>query len=149
MTGRPCALGQRQNRLHLGALAVEVDRQDGLGLLADPGLDARRVDVVGRRIDIDEYRLLRQAGNRAGGGEESVGRGDHLVAGTDALGHEADRQRDRSRGDGDGMRRAAVLGQFRLALGDGRAKDALLRFKHGIHRLADFLADSGVLGLEI
>ena len=113
------------------------------------GLDLRRIDVVGLRVDVDEDRLGAGAGDRAGGGEEGVRRGDHFVARPDALGHQADQQGVAAGGDGDRVRAAAVLGQLGFAVGDGRAEDALLAFQHGVDGRADFVADRGVLGLQI
>ena len=107
------------------------------------------VDVVGLRVDVDEDRLGAGAGDGAGGGEEGVGRGDHFVARPDVLGHQADQQGVAAGGDGDGVRAAAVRGQLGLALGHGRAEDALLALQHGVDGRADFVADRGVLGLQV
>ena len=66
-----------------------------------------------------------------------------------SLGHQADQQGVAAGGNGDGVGAAAVRGQLGLAVGHGRAEDALLALQHGVHRRADFLADRGVLGLQV
>ena len=145
----PTPVGDGHDRVHLRALAVKMDRQDGLGVGSDSGLDFGGVDVVGLRVDIDEDRLGTEPGDPAGGGEERVGGGDHFVAGADPLGHQADQQGVAAGGNADRVRAAAILGQLGFTFGHGRPEDAHLRFQHGVYRRADFVADRGVLGLQI
>ena len=71
------------------------------------GRDLRHVHVVGRRIDVDEHRSRSQAGNRASRGKERVRRRDHLIAGTDVLGHQAGQQSIATRRNADRVRAAA------------------------------------------
>ena len=84
--------GDAPDRLHVGALAEQVDRQDGSGARRDLVLDLERIDVEGRRIDIDEDGPGAGAANGAGGGEESEGGQDDLVAGADLQGVRASRR---------------------------------------------------------
>ena len=48
-----------------------------------------------------------------------------------------------------GVGAAAVRGQLGFAVGHGRAEDALLALQHGVDGRADFVADRGVLGLQV
>jgi len=67
--------GQR----HVGALAVEVDGQDGLRAVGDGRFHAVRPEVASGRIDIHEDRPGTEPSDGAGRGEERVGRRDHLI----------------------------------------------------------------------
>ena len=126
-----------------------MDGYDGLGLLGDSRLDAGRVDVVGLRVDVDEDRLGAGAGDGPGGGEEGVGRGDHFVARSDPFGHQAHQQGVAAGGDGNRVRAGAIRGQLGFEVGDAGAEDALLALQHAVDGGADFVADGGVLGLQI
>ena len=58
MIGRLCSSGDgRPDRVHVGALAEQVDRNDRLGGARDPRGRRTRTEVERRRIDIDEHRL--------------------------------------------------------------------------------------------
>ena len=85
--------------VHIGHLAVKVDRDDGARVRGYLRLDLRRVEVVTGRVDVHEDRLGADARNRARGGKKGVGRGDHLVARANPLRHQANQQRIRSRRD--------------------------------------------------
>ena len=45
-------LGDAPERLHVGALAEQMDDQDGAGPAGDLAFDLQRVHVVGDRIDV-------------------------------------------------------------------------------------------------
>ena len=68
------------DRVHVGGLTVEMDRDDRTRLRRHGRLDLRRVDIVGVRLDVDEHRPGAGPPDRAGRGEERVRRRDHLVA---------------------------------------------------------------------
>ena len=78
----PRPRGDRQQRIHVGAQAVEVHRDDRPGPRRDRARrTAAGIEVVGRGIDVDEPRRRAEAGDAAGGREERVGAGDDFVAG--------------------------------------------------------------------
>lgn len=52
-----------------------------------------RIDVVGARVNINENRRGARVQNAVGGGNETVGRDQHFVAGTDAQRNEREMQR--------------------------------------------------------
>ena len=60
---------------------------------SDGGLDQGRVDVAVARLDVDEHRLGAGQHDGLGRGGKGEGRGDDLVAGADALGHQGDQER--------------------------------------------------------
>jgi hypothetical protein len=59
--GRPCRSRDRLDRVHVGGLPVEMHREDGARARRDRRLDARRVQVVGRRIRLDRHRHVAPA----------------------------------------------------------------------------------------
>ena len=84
MTIRPYFSASAMDWLHVGRQPMDVDRHQHLGPVADLGLDLRRVDVVGARVDVDENRdgVLLQDGMKAA--RKGKGAGDDLVARTHA-----------------------------------------------------------------
>ena len=71
-------VGDLADGLHVGALAVEMDRDDGLGLGRDGRFDLGRVDALGLRVAIDEDGRGAGDPDGFGGGEKGVGVGDAL-----------------------------------------------------------------------
>ena len=59
-----------------------------VAFFAEAILELGRIQVVGGGVDIDEDRLRADAIDAAGGGKESVRRGDYRVAAPDTHGHE-------------------------------------------------------------
>ena len=74
------AAADLQERLHVGRLAVQVDRQDRPGPPRDLALDLAQVHRVGDRIDVDEDRRGPDVADRPGGGDEGHRDRDDLVA---------------------------------------------------------------------
>ena len=64
--------------LRVAEIAVDMDGQDGDGLVGDQGLDLLRVDGIALRLDVAEDRRAAAAHDRMRGGGEGVGRGDDL-----------------------------------------------------------------------
>ena len=54
MTTRLRRRGDLEDPIHVGHLAVEMDRDDCPGVRSHRGLDELRVDGKGVRIDVDE-----------------------------------------------------------------------------------------------
>jgi hypothetical protein len=74
-------LGDLQERRHVGALAEQVDDQEGARPIRDAGLHLDGVEVVRDRVDVGEDGPGAGAADGAGGGEEGERRQDDLVAG--------------------------------------------------------------------
>ena len=72
------------------------------------------IEVEGRGIDVDEHRPRAEPRDRAGGGEERIGRRDDLVARADAERHQRQQQRVGARRDGDRVRTPSVARQLAL-----------------------------------
>ena len=85
----PCLPGDGHDRVHVRGMAGDVDRDDGLGPVADGRLEAGRVEVrrLGVEVGVDDRRALMMSGDR--GGEKRGGGHHHLVARADAPGLEA------------------------------------------------------------
>ena len=62
--------GNLHDGVHVAHLAIEVDRNDGLGARTDRCFDLRGIEVVGSAIDVDEDRHSSHARNTACGGKE-------------------------------------------------------------------------------
>ena len=77
-----------QNRLHLGTLAEQVHRHEGLGPRRNGPFEQRGIHVVGVRLDVHEHRLRPQARDGAGRGKERVRHRDHFISRPHAAGHE-------------------------------------------------------------
>ena len=65
-------VGDLLDRRHVGALAVEVNRDDGLRLRGDRRFDFRRVDALGLRIAVNQHR-------RGAGNPDGLGRREECV----------------------------------------------------------------------
>ena len=76
------------NGRHVGALAVEMHGNDGLGLGRDGRLDEVGPDALGVRTAVYEHRGGPGDPDRLGGREKGVGVCDHLVAGPDVQRHQ-------------------------------------------------------------
>jgi len=87
-------VGDLQDAVHVGALAVEMHRDDGfhsidfIGIGRKPGLQLGRVEVVSLGIYAHEHRGGREAHDDAGRGKEGVRRGDDQIAVAHAHTHE-------------------------------------------------------------
>ena len=76
--------GNLQNRVHVGALAVEVHSHDSLGLLGDGRLDAGGINVVAGQHRLHKDRRCPGVGDSQHGGNKGVGWHDNLVSWADA-----------------------------------------------------------------
>ena len=137
--------GDLHQRRHVGHLPGEMDRNQRLGLLGDPGLDLAHVhaEVVGA---VDKDRTRKQLADRADGRDEGVGGRDDLVARPDAQRLEAELDRVGARVHADGLARADHRGELLLELAHRLAE----REVAGRHELAEQVEDLfDVLGAEL
>ncbi len=98
-----CGSRHLENRVHVGALPVEMHGHDRARARCDRRADSGRIEVVGLRVDVHQHRPGAAADDGAGGGEKRVSAGDDLVAGTDAERHQGHEQRVGAGGDADGV----------------------------------------------
>ena len=146
--------GERGEGVEVGALAVEMDGQDGAGACVGRGLGEGMSDgfgrqVIGYRVDVGEERLCAAAEDGAGGGEEAEGGSEDGVAGADVEGGHGEPERvgAAAAADTEGSS-AGGCGALLEAL-DLRTEDELLRLADegdGIHHL---LANGGELTAKI
>ncbi len=118
--GDVVAAADIQNRVEVGALAVEMHRDDGFGQpplprLALDGLDhQRRVQVPGGLLAVNEDWPGAQVDDRVGAGGEGEGGDQHLVAGADAGMDQGQVQRGRAGGERQRVGRADGGGELGL-----------------------------------
>ena len=154
--GNPDPAGQCEDARHVAALAVEMDRHDGLHAALHAGgetgphaLERRRAQVVTGGIDVHEDRHRVQPRDDPRGGEEGVRRGEDVIAGADLERHERGEERVGARRHPDPVPRADVVRHGLLEDRYLRAHDELLGLEHAVDGLADLVLDRRVLGLEI
>ena len=116
MTGSLCFAGDRQDRVHVGHVAAQVDGHDGRGPVGDRRLDLAGIDLECLRVGVDEDRQGVLEQHRVDRGDERVGRNDHLVARLDADRRQRGEEGTRAVGGGHAMLRAGQLGVGRLEL---------------------------------
>src|SRR5262245_61525934 len=143
------AFGDRHDRLHLGALAEEMNGEDGLRAWRDRALDYIRIDVEIVRRNVHEDGARAQPRDRAGGGEESERRRDDLVARPHAQGRQRQQQRVGPGAASDSMSDLAMFGGVSLERFDFRAEDEMLAFKHSLDRGHHLAADCLKLRAQI
>ena len=149
--------GQRHDRVHIGALPVEMHRHDGArgqsGKAVRPVgqqmLNRRRIDIKGDRIDIHEDRRGPDAIDRADRGKEGVGCGDNRVARPDTERHQRDDQGIRSGGDAHGRLGPAVGGCLGLERSHFGSQDEILSVAYLVDSGPNFIAQRGVLRLQV
>ena len=74
----------RQDRIEVERMAVEMHRHDGLGARRDGAFDQLGVEIEDGVVNIHKDRFRADVGNRPARGDEREGRGDDLVARADA-----------------------------------------------------------------
>ena len=141
--------GKGQDGLHIGGMAKEVDRQDGLGPGSDPLPDPAGIQVVGPGIDVrkDGTGSLQHDGLDRGG--EGKGSGDDLVARADLQGHQRNPQSVGARGAPHRKAGPQITAQLGLELGHGPAHDEVAIFQNLPHGGLDGLPEAPVLALQI
>jgi len=141
--------GDRHDRVHIGGLAEEVDRNDRLGARRHFFLDLRRIDVVGRRVDVGEDRRRADPDDCADRRKEGEGRGDDFIAGPDPFDHQRDDERVGTAGHADREVAAAVGGDFGFEFLDLGAEDEILRIGDLRNFPKNLFLDRRVLRLQI
>ena len=141
--------GDRDDRVHVGRLPVEVNRHDRLGARPDRVLDESGIDIEGCRIGIDEHRRSAGGADRQCGGDEGIGRGDHLVTGPDLERTERQLERGEAGVHADGGRGSAVLGELLLEGRDVPAQDPVVTGEAAGNRLVHVVLDRRRLGGEV
>ena len=130
---------------HVGALTVQVHRDNGPGLRRNGRFDLCRVDALGPRIAIDEDGRGAGGPDRLGGGEERVRVGDDFVAGADAQGHQRKPDGIGAVADADGVFHAVVARQFLLEPLEHRPHDILAAQEHLLEVGVNLLLDVAIL----
>ena len=115
--GDAVPIGDRPDHVHVGGQAEEVDGADGPGPRRDGGLDARGVDDVRVRLDVDEDRRGAGVQDPADRRVERMPDRDDLIARPEAEALEDAHERDRAVAHGDGVLRAAEGGPALLEFG--------------------------------
>ena len=134
---------------HVGALAVQADRDDGAGARRDGRFQQAGVQVAGVGVDVDEDRCGAQQADGLGRGDEGERGGDDFVTRADAQGHHGHLQCRGAVADADGMAHAHVFGQALFQLGHFRPHDVLAMVEHGLHPLVNGGFQAAVLLLEV
>src|SRR6266852_3712861 len=143
------SLRHREQRVHVGRLAVEVDRKDRFGARGDRRLDPRRVYGEGGWINVDEDGSGTRVPDRGDGGHEGVRDGDDFVARSDAGCQHRKMQRAGATVEGNAMHGAAVSGELALEGSDLVAEYELRALQDTLDRRIDLLLDAVVLRLEV
>jgi hypothetical protein len=140
---------ERQQRVHVRRVAVEMDRQQRLRARRDRPRGGRRVDVERPRVDVDEYRGSarlqngeRRKGGRDRGGDDLVTRADAArpqreVDGVGAVAHAPPR----------GARRAPAPARARRLR--PRAEDEEARVEHAGDRAVELAPQRRHVRLEV
>lgn len=142
-------IGDRIDLVHVGRLAVEADRHDGLGARGDGGFDLGGVDVTGVGLDIHEDRLGAEQHDDLGRRNEGKRGRDDFVTRLDSHRHKADQQGLGAAGHSDAVLGAGVGFELLLQLAHLRAHDVLAVLQHLVHALLDGVFKGAVLGLEV
>src|SRR5208283_3285401 len=137
--------GDGADGLHVGAMAVEMHGNDADGARRDGGFDLRGIDIVGDRVGIDEHSFAAGNPDGFGGGEKSVGGGDHFVAGLDTEGEKGEPESVGAGVQADGMLHAKILGQLLFKASESGAHNISLAFHDGMEGVVDFAFDAVVL----
>jgi len=151
------AFGEGGEGVPVGALAVEVDGQDGFDLRrgrgvlmgGDAGFDRFGGEVEGDGVDVGQKGLGSAAEDGADGGEEAEGGSDNGIAGADVGGGEGQPEGVGSAGAADGVGHVAGLGGGTLEGVYGRAEDELLGGADLLDGGENFVANGGILPGEV
>ena len=112
--GQPVLPAQRQQAVHVGRTAAEVNRHDGAGAAGQARRHAVGVEGVALRVDVGKNGDGAQLEGRGGGGDEGVARHDDLVPGPDPGGDERQLEGNRAVGDRHAVRGALEGSEFGL-----------------------------------
>ncbi len=138
---------QREQRVHLGALPVDVHRHDRLRARRDRARNLRHVEIVSMRIDIDEHRPRAEPRDTTPGRKKAERRRDDLAAGADVEGHHRKQQRIRTGSTTDRIFRVTILGNRAFQPAHFIAEHKALRLQHTFNCRAHFVSERGILRL--
>ena len=142
-------LGDRQNRVHVSHLPIEVDGNDGFGALRDRGLDLRHIHRERTLIDIDEHCRGSCVLDRRDRRHESKGHGDYFVARTDSGCEQRKVQCAGAAVHSDALLGLTICSELRLERAYFRSQGELTAVKHALDGGVDFVLDADVLRLQI
>ena len=134
-------LAEWEQRVVLGRVAEDVDGHERLRARCDRGLDRRRIEIQRARIDIGEHRCRSLVDRAVRGGDERIGRRDHLVAGRHTREPHAEMQPSCPRRHGGAMRRTDGVREQRLEARPGRPERQPARAEDLEHELLVALVD--------
>jgi len=140
---------QRKDRVKVGRLAVEVNRQDRLCRRSNGGGDAGGIDVVGGGVGFHRDGPRADSRDRQPGGDIGVRRHDHLVPRPDVERPEREDQRIKAVGDPHRMIGAAPgrpVGLERVHLG---SEDVPARVEDTVDGRVDLGLEFAVGGAEV
>ena len=115
---QPAGASGRHQRLHVGRLAGEMDRDDGSGARSERAFDRGGIEVERVQVDVGEDRNRVGLDHGRGGRDERVGGNDDFVFRADARRQQRDPQRDRAVDDRDAVAAAVHRGEALLELGN-------------------------------
>src|SRR5262249_20003026 len=143
--------GQREQRVEVGGLPVQVHRQDRAQPRAARRRRARRprIERTARGLDVGEHGSGAEPRDGACGGEEGEGGAEHLVAGPDAERLQGEQQRVGARAARDRVLRLAVGRELALERLDLLAEHEALALEDAIDGGAQLAADAGILRAQI
>src|SRR6266545_3983139 len=147
--GQVVRAGEREHRVHVGRLAVQVHDHQRLAARRDRGGGAGQVDVVGGRVDVVPDRGGSGERDRRRAGDERVGRGQHLVARPDPHGAHAELERGQPGVDAHRVGRLAVLRVLLLERRDVLAEDEVGALQDAADRDVHLGRDRLVLGAQV
>src|SRR5271166_932375 len=137
----------------IGALAVEVDGEDGTDACAlgtvENFFNSGRIEVEGSGIDVSELRRGPGAQDRADGGEEAEGGGDDGMAGADGGGGQREPEGVSARGAADGVGRSQVRCRGSFKGCNLLTKYKLTSFEDSLKRREKFAMEGLILAREV
>lgn len=114
-----------QDRIQVGRLAVQVDRNDDLGFRRDCGFDQGRRDVMGQRVRLDRHGNGAALAHRQPGRDIGIARHDDFIAWLHIQRAQRQVQCVEAVGDTDAERRIDVCGKLFFETCDLAATDIL------------------------
>ncbi len=142
-------LRDRENRVHVRGLSVEMNRDDGLGSRCNCRLDSCRIHrpVVG--LDVDEHWLCAGVLDRCDRGDKGERYRDHLISRTDASCQECQVKGARAAVHTNGFSRGAERREVTFERRHGRTEYVRRLVEHLLNRSIDLGLQRPVLRLQI
>jgi len=134
---------------HVRGLAIEADGHDRLGARAYCRFNEAWVQVAAVRLDIDEDGIRTSENDDLGRRGEGEGRYDHLVARSDAEGHEADQQGVRAACDRYTVAYARIARESILHFDNFGAQNVLAVREDGRNSAVELILDCSLLARKV